>query len=157
MSTSPIPILLCGKSSTLATTFSASLATLSSDYEIVHVIHTVEAGLRELPVLLRGDRVEQPETQIACKHVRPQAIVVGKGYSDEEVEQLRRGVEGSGKVPWLLADDAKMTWTRIAKVAVTAGTALPVVVAQRVIDCMQEHGIVPGKEWKVEDGTVWGF
>lgn len=51
-----------------------------------------------------------------------------------------------------------MTWTRIAKVAVTAGTGLPVVVAQRVIECMQEHGVVPGKEGDVEGfGDVWGF
>jgi len=155
-SPSPIPILLCGKSPTLATTFSTALSTISSDYEIVHVIHSVSAGLRELPILLRGGQVTDPDTDIACKHITPQAIVVGKGYDDDEVAELRK-VEGAGKLPWLLADDQKMTWTRIAKVVVSAGTGLPVVVAQRVVECMQEHGIVPGKEWKVEEGTVWGF
>ena len=51
-----------------------------------------------------------------------------------------------------------MTWMRIAKVAVSGGTGLPVVVAQRVIECLEEHGMVPGKEEGVDGiGEVWGF
>lgn len=72
------------------------------------------------------------------------------------MKTLREGCEGADKVPWLVPDDAKMTLMRIAKVAATAGTALPGIVAQRVEACMREHGLVPGKEEKFEGG-VWGF
>lgn len=87
--------------------------------------------------------------------VQPKAIVVGKGFSEEEMDKLRELVP-AGNVPWLLPDDSKMTWTRIGKAAGTAGLALPGIIAQRVIECMEEHGVVPGSDVKTEGG-VWDF
>lgn len=46
------------------------------------------------------------------------------------------------KVPWLLPDDKEMTWTRIATVAVSAGTALPGIVADRVIACLEKNDML---------------
>lgn len=76
----------------------------------------------------------------------PQAIIVGKGFSDEEVQEMRN-IEGlAGKVPWLLPDTGKFTWTMMAKAMATAGTALPVVIAERAANCLKENGLAPGKE-----------
>lgn len=82
-------------------------------------------------------------------------MIVGKGFSDEEMDTLRT-CQDADKVPWLLPDDSKMTWMRVARTAVTAGTALPDIVAERIDVCMKEHGLVPGNEARVEGG-VWGF
>lgn len=126
---------------------------------VVHVCHSLEAGLREIPALMRGEEIK-PESEMGSnatpgQHAFPKAVVVGKGFSDEEVEKLRTG-EGAQSIPWLVPDDQKMTWGRIAMAAGTAGTALPGIIADRVIQCMKEHELVPGSDKKVEAG-VWGF
>lgn len=91
----------------------------------------------------------------------PQAIIVGKGFSDEEVQQMQ-ALEGlAGKVPWLLPDTSKFTWTMMVKAVATGGTALPAVVAERAANCMKENGLVPGNSLKAENeykGTqIWYF
>lgn len=126
---------------------------------MVHVCHSLEAGKREIPALLRGDTVtsesELGSNVTSGKHVIPKAIVVGKGFSEDEIDDLRKS-EGVQSVPWLVPDDKNMTWTRIGKAAATGGVALPGIIAQRVSDCMKEHGMVPGSDDKVEPG-LWGF
>lgn len=87
--------------------------------------------------------------------MQPKAIVVGKGFSDEEMKTLRESIP-AGSVPWLLPDDSKMTWTRIGKAAGTAGMALPGIIAERVIECLEIHGVVPGSDVKTEGG-IWDF
>ena len=87
------------------------------------------------------------------------AVVCGKGFSEEEIEELR-GIQDAQKVPWLLPADEAMTWTRIAKVVGTAGTALPGIVAERVVACMEKNGML--KDGGVEggsgrEGQVWWF
>ncbi|KAK5009946.1 hypothetical protein LTR39_004824 [Cryomyces antarcticus] len=154
---SSVPVLLCGKSPMLAQGF---MSALSSTYDVVHVCHDTSSARREIPALLAGESI-QPSSGLGSnansdsKHRAPRAIIVGKGFSEDEVETMR-GYEGADKVPWLVPDDAKMTWSRIGKVAVTAGTALPGIVADRVDACMKEHGLVPGNESDVKGG-VWGF
>lgn len=82
-------------------------------------------------------------------------MVVGKGFSDAEMDALRR-IEGVEKVVWLLPDDAKFSAGMKAKALLTAGTMLPAVIADRVKMCLEEHGLVPGTE-EVKGGEVWGF
>jgi len=153
---SPIPVLLCGKSPTLASSFAKSLL---PNYEVVHICHSLAAGLREIPQVLRGVPVSS-ESDIGSnvesgKSTIPEAVIVGKGFSEEEVNELRNA-EGVQNVPWLIPDDKKMTWTRIGKAAATGGVALPGIIAERVISCMREHGLVPGHHESVQPG-LWGF
>lgn len=126
---------------------------------VVHVCHSLEAAISEIPPLLRGEPI-RPGSKLGSnmdsgKIAVPKAIVVGKGFSDEEMETLRDKVP-AGSVPWLLPDDGKMTWTRIGKAAGTGGIALPGIIADRVVECLEEHGLVPGSDVKT-DGGVWGF
>ena len=88
----------------------------------------------------------------------PRAIVVGKGFSAAELETMRAECEREGLrgVPWLVPDESKMTWGKMAKAVGTGGVALPGIIAERVRVCLSEHGMVPGKEVEVE-GAVWGF
>lgn len=125
----------------------------------MHVCHSLDAGLREIPALLRGEAIT-PESELGSnansdKPTIPKAIVVGKGFSEDEMDELRK-IEGADKVAWLLPDDEKMTWTRIAKAAGTGGAMLPGIIAERARECLKEHGVVPGSDKSVS-GQVWGF
>ena len=87
----------------------------------------------------------------------PKAIVIGKGFSQAEMDQVIEAGEAAakGKVAWLLPDDDKFTAYMKAKALLTAGTMLPTVIADRVKICLEEHGVKPGNKY-VEVG-VWGF
>jgi len=90
----------------------------------------------------------------------PKAVVIGKGFSKEEMDQIVKagkdsGAEKAATVAWLLPDDDKFSTYQKAKAIATAGTMLPSVIADRVRDCLKEHDIVPGKE--NAEGGVWGF
>jgi len=129
---------------------------------VVHVCNNVPDAVHEIPALLRGEPIH-PASGLGSnttlnsdsKPRVPRAVICGKGFSDDEVATLWRCVGGDA-LPWLLPDDAQMTWTRMAKTAATAGTALPGIIAERVDRCMKAHGLVPGKEGDV-GGGVWGF
>lgn len=146
---STIPLLLCGKSPTLAKTFTASLETLSKDYKsiysspplplippslfllspppppprlnlanassspplkVVHVCHDLPSSKREINALLRGEPVT-PESGLGTNAekgvatVVPKGIVIGKGFSEEEIGELRSSCVGEGRkvVAWLVS------------------------------------------------------
>ena len=147
--------------------------------KVVHVCHTLSTALSEIPALLRGE-VKAPSSNLGSNSARnldspspapapspsqfqfqfPRAIVVGKGFSESEVETMRAECEGEGvrSVPWLVPDDSKMTWGKMAMAAGTGGTALPMIIAARVKVCLKERGMVPGMEMEVDSGGgVWGF
>jgi hypothetical protein len=76
-------------------------------HAVVHHFQSTAAAHKELPALLRGEAF-QPESGVgsdartneAGKHKVPRAIAVGLGFSEEEVDDMRK-VEGAEQVPWL--------------------------------------------------------
>lgn len=135
---------------------------------VIHACHTLPAAESEIPSLLLSRPVAPASdetflTNTTSKATRvPKAIVIGKGFSDDEVEQLMRSVRKAvpgdvgDKVVWLTPDDAKFSFAQKAKALASAGTLLPRVISDRVKVCLKEGGLVKGKEDSVQGGH-WGF
>ena len=79
----------------------------------------------------------------------PKAIIVGAGFSKEELEDVR-GCDGGDTVPWLYPDPVKSAGSMIR------GPWLLSHIATRAKQCMQSNGLVEGKENEVRP-TVWRF
>lgn len=158
----PIPIALCGKSATMASNFMSSISD-KSEYRITHVCHDLDSALSELPALFRGESV-QPSSDLSVapssesKQPIPRAVVIGKGFSEDEMKQIvKRGQEAGGtgsKTAWFLPDDDKFTLAQKARAFATAGISLPTVIAERAIESLRENGVVDGRETV---GGIYGF
>ncbi|KAK5113050.1 hypothetical protein LTR62_003629 [Meristemomyces frigidus] len=147
---SPVPIALCGKSSSMAASFARSML---PEYE--------DAVHRELPLLLKGEAFK-PKSDIGADNEKahnahttegprkPRAIMVGAGFSSEELDDMRK-VEGADQVPWLFPDPLKSAGSMLT------GPFLMTVIVKRVKSCLQSHGIMEGKEGKANGGEVLSF
>lgn len=77
---------------------------------VIHVCNSVRAAQTDIPSIL--GEIAQPATlhsasstmQPNTSNTIPQAIVVGGGFQDHEVDYMR-GVKGADKVPWLYLDE----------------------------------------------------
>jgi len=107
---SPIPIILCGKSPEIAKGVKAALL---PEYEAIHVILASDAGVAEIPSVLRGQAPPSNEENVGSRNYSapPKAVVCGAGYDDEQLAQMRSAVEKEGKVqvPWLRPDSSVPT------------------------------------------------
>lgn len=120
---------------------------------VVHAIHSTQTGKRELPALLRGDKFS-PESDLGSnaksgRQQVPKAIIVGAGFSREELEEMR-STEGGKSVPWLYPDPSKAVWSMLR------GPFFMSHIVKRAKNCMGEHGLAAGKEGQVVP-DVWGF
>ncbi|KAJ9622759.1 hypothetical protein H2203_006410 [Taxawa tesnikishii (nom. ined.)] len=159
----PVPLVLCGKNPSLATSFVDALN--NTEYDVIHVCHDLQTAKSEIPALLRGQPVPNPSSHLSKlpnkdNPIVPKAVVIGKGFSEEEMDDIiatgrREEKEGSG-VLWLKPDDEKITMAMKAKMVLSAGTMIAPMVADRVRQTLKERGVVPGAEGKVEGGVV-GF
>jgi len=74
------------------------------------MILSLEAGVLELPVLLRGEKLSPGDPDnIGTKNYSKQAeaILVGGGYDEAMVSEMREACKGVSKVPWLRLDKSK--------------------------------------------------
>ncbi|RMX89504.1 hypothetical protein D0869_00824 [Hortaea werneckii] len=153
----PIPIGLCGKSSGMASAFSRKLL---PEYQIVSlkVVHHFQSTAevhKQLPALLKGEPIkpasgvgtnaDNPSTQI------PLAMVVGKGFSESELEEMRK-LEGADTLPWLYPDPLK------SMASTLSGPFLLDAIAKRTKACLGAHGVAEGKDvGREERGKVYYF
>ncbi|KAK4696292.1 hypothetical protein P7C71_g1601, partial [Lecanoromycetidae sp. Uapishka_2] len=83
------------------------------EFEPIHAILSREAGVAEIPAILRGEKpsVSDPEAlEVGTTNdysKPPQAIVLGGGYGDEDAEEMRKACKGHLNVPWMLFDKNK--------------------------------------------------
>jgi len=71
---------------------------------------SVEAGVREIPQILRGEMTAASETQMGTGNYadgKSAAVVLGGGYDEAMFEELRAASKGSSNVPWLKKDREK--------------------------------------------------
>ncbi|EMC94947.1 hypothetical protein BAUCODRAFT_25094 [Baudoinia panamericana UAMH 10762] len=146
----PIPIALCGKSSSMATSFSDSMM---PEYKVVHHFQSTGAVHKELPLLMSG-KPFTPESDVgyesdAEKRRIPRAVMVGAGFSEAELEDMRK-VEGAEKLPWLFPDALKTAASTLS------GPFLMDVIVRRVKGCLRYNGLEEGKEGDIKGG-VWKF
>lgn len=79
---------------------------------VIHFIQTNEAVLAELPLLLAGRDPHSAESIDVGSHVYdrpPRAVIFGRGYEIEDIEEFRKSVAGkaTGPIAWVVGDPAK--------------------------------------------------
>ncbi|KAH9840476.1 allantoate permease [Teratosphaeria destructans] len=124
----------------MATSFTENLL---PEYDIVHHFDSVASARQELPSLLRGEAVK-PQSGVgsnfhASQPCIPKAIVVGAGFSEDEVGELRK-IEGANTLPWLYPDTVRSVGS------ILTGPFLLDSIASRVKSCLQANGIVEDQE-----------
>ncbi|KAJ5518852.1 hypothetical protein LT330_007427 [Penicillium expansum] len=146
----PIPIIVCGKSAHVAVGVKEGIR---PTYEALHIIQSLEAGMRDIPSLLEGLDPPSKEwanlgTQEYGKKVA--AVVVGGGYNDADFEQLRNTGEGKSSIPWLRHDISKEIDPRQPRPK--AGIEYGEQLAKKIVKCLQdlEEDKKMGK-----DGVYW--
>ncbi|KAJ5161024.1 hypothetical protein N7492_006416 [Penicillium capsulatum] len=104
----PIPVVLCGR---LEKVGSIVISELEPDYEVTYFVMSVEDGIRNLPLILSGSTPASDKSSLGSKNYStPKAVILGGGYDDEAITQLREAVTsspGTVKIPWLKADPEK--------------------------------------------------
>ncbi|EXJ79310.1 hypothetical protein A1O3_08812 [Capronia epimyces CBS 606.96] len=113
--------------------------------EIVHACATADAAVSEIPGLLKGN-VITPSSGLGTNaegsnRSDVSLIIVGGGYSPEEVEAIRKAVDSVKAMPFFIADTSKTP----------PGTGPPSTdaIKKRIMDSVEaqekEHGkLVPG-------------
>ncbi|KAH0340778.1 hypothetical protein KCU81_g6693, partial [Aureobasidium melanogenum] len=141
----PVPIALCGKSATMASSFSSALK--PQGYEVVHTCHDLPTAKSSLPSLLSSS-------------TGPVAVVIGKGFYESEMQEIIetcKREKGAEKTVWLLPDDDKFTAFMKVKAVASAGTMLPGLIAERAAAALKENGVVGGASLEGVKSGVHGF
>lgn len=166
----PIPIIVCGKSAHVAvdvkegirpayegellTPDSSVLITPVADQlKALHVIQSLDSGLRDIPSLLEGLPPPSKEwanlgTQEYGRKVA--AVVAGGGYNDADFEQLRKACDGKSSIPWLRHDISKEIDPRQPRPKVGMGYGEQV--AKKIVKCLQ--GLERDEKMN-KDGVYW--
>ncbi|KAJ5375267.1 hypothetical protein N7517_007273 [Penicillium concentricum] len=151
----PITIIVCGKSAHVAVGVKEGIrpAYEADRIEALHVIQSVEAGVRDIPPLLEGLPPPPKEranlgTQEYGKKVA--AVIAGGGYNDIDFEQLRKACNGKSSIPWLRHDISKDIDLRQLrpKVGIEYGEQI----AKKIVECLQ--GLEKEKKMN-KDGVYW--
>lgn len=116
------PIILCGKTSAIAT---GVIANLRPEYEgtcgtirdmllitVIHLILSLDQGKHELPILLQGKEVSSSNEEAAALGThdyseKAAAILLGAGYDDDAVKEMRAACGDYLSIPWLRPDNSK--------------------------------------------------
>ena len=85
---------------------------LTTTSQVIHLVLSVEAGVSEIPRILRGESpsstaIADPDNLGTKNYSRkPVAVVAGSGYDDSAIAEMREACKGNN-VPWLRADSKK--------------------------------------------------
>ncbi|PLB50034.1 hypothetical protein P170DRAFT_508284 [Aspergillus steynii IBT 23096] len=104
--TEPLPVILCGKTEQIG---AVVIESLKPELEVVHFILTPEAGVEQIPALLRGEKQVTSTSSLGSHNYERgiNAIILGAGYDDQAAQVLRDAARGLKPVPWLRPDTSK--------------------------------------------------
>ncbi|CAM1507720.1 Fc.00g045680.m01.CDS01 [Cosmosporella sp. VM-42] len=107
-STTPIPIILCGKTEQIG---KRVIEGLKPEYEVVHFILTPEAGAKEIPEILQGRTPAGAGSTIGSGNFSSgvRAIVTGGAYNDDGIAFMQKAAARVAEVAWLRQDVMKPT------------------------------------------------
>ncbi|PTB35333.1 uncharacterized protein TrAFT101_011205 [Trichoderma asperellum] len=115
--TQPMPVVACGKIPAMGKSISQHLL---PEYEVIHFILSYEAAEAELPHLLvgRDPQSRSPDEIGTHDYSRPpRAVIFGRGYEPQQVEELKKKFAGVAKEP--------VAWVRGNPADLPAGAAGP--------------------------------
>ncbi|KAK7179065.1 uncharacterized protein CC84DRAFT_1165425 [Paraphaeosphaeria sporulosa] len=103
---SSIPVILCGRTEGIG---AGVIEALKPEIEVIHFILTPEAGKNQIPALLKGDKNVLSDSGLGSKNYErtAEALLLGAGYSEEEIEEMREASKEVKGVPWLRPDTEK--------------------------------------------------
>ncbi|GIC88901.1 uncharacterized protein Aud_005303 [Aspergillus udagawae] len=113
----PMPVVACGRKTAVGKTVSQHLL---PEYEVIHFIQSYEAAEAELPHLLAGrDPQSQNPNDIGTHDYSrpPRAVIFGRGYEPQQVEELKKKMAGIAKEP--------VAWVRGNPADAPVGVPLP--------------------------------
>ncbi|GIJ90289.1 hypothetical protein Asppvi_009243 [Aspergillus pseudoviridinutans] len=129
-SAQPMPVVACGRKTAVGKPVSQHLL---PEYEVIHFIQSYEAAEAELPHLLVGrDPQSQNPNDIGTHDYSrpPRAVLFGRGYEPQQVEELKKKFAGIAKEPvaWVRGNPADVPVAPVPdyaqKVAVDMKTVL---------------------------------
>jgi hypothetical protein len=104
-----------------------------SVFTVIHVVLSVEAGVSQIPALLRGEHLppSDSEENIGTRNYAkpPVAIITGGGYDDATFQEMRDACKGATNVPWLRPD---------MRAQATQGPGSGAAIAERVKVCLNK-------------------
>ncbi|PYH52360.1 uncharacterized protein BO96DRAFT_469387 [Aspergillus niger CBS 101883] len=113
----PVPVVACGRIPTMGKSISQHLL---PEYQVIHFILSYEAAEAELPHLLAGrDPQSRSPNEIGTHDYSqpPRAVIFGRGYEPQQVEELKKKFAGVPKEP--------VAWVRGNPADLPAGAAGP--------------------------------
>ncbi|RYP67241.1 hypothetical protein DL771_007330 [Monosporascus sp. 5C6A] len=100
--TSPIPILLCGK---IPTHIKATCDIVKPEFQVIRVCSDPEAARVALTALLAPS--SEAPTLDGSEYPRPRAVIMGAGYPHDVFTSIRDSVDGATSVPWIRPSNVK--------------------------------------------------
>jgi hypothetical protein len=114
---------------------------------VTHVILSLEAGVSEIPALLRGNKPpSQQDENLGTRNYAqpPAAVITGGGYDEAMVAEMREACRGEKGVPWLRPDMNALP---------PRGPGYGAAMAQKVKACLDRLA----KEEKMNDDGVYFY
>ncbi|KAJ5504573.1 hypothetical protein N7463_007447 [Penicillium fimorum] len=147
----PIPIIVCGKSAHVAVGVKEGIrpAYEADQIEALHVVQSVEAGVRDIPPLLEESPPSKEWANLGTQEYgkKVAAVIAGGGYNDAAFEQLRKACDGKSSIPWLRHDISKDIDPRQPR-PIEYGEQI----AKKIVQCLQ--GLEKDKKMD-KDGVYW--
>jgi hypothetical protein len=115
-------------------------------YSVIHFVKNPETAMTEIPALLRGDKTVSSQSELGTKNYElgVGAVILGAGYDDQAVKQLREAAGRVSSVPWLRPDTTKPT--------PPLGPAYGQVLVDRIKEAVKD---LQGKGGMDKDAVVW--
>ncbi|KAI1392891.1 uncharacterized protein F4822DRAFT_144881 [Hypoxylon trugodes] len=100
------PVILCGKTEDIGR---GVIASLKPEYDVIHFVMTPEAGVSQIPAILKGEQAVPSDSTLGSKDYSkpPVAIILGGGYDDAGAEVMMKASSGIKPMPWLRPDLSK--------------------------------------------------
>ncbi|XXG99231.1 hypothetical protein Hte_005568 [Hypoxylon texense] len=100
------PVILCGKTEGIGR---GVIASLKPEYDVIHFILTPEAGVAQIPAILKGEQAPASDSTLGSKDYSkpPVAVILGAGYDDADTEVMMKASAGIKPIPWLRPDLTK--------------------------------------------------
>ncbi|KAF1851046.1 uncharacterized protein K460DRAFT_302766 [Cucurbitaria berberidis CBS 394.84] len=145
---SPIPVIVCGKNPNIAKKVREDLL---PEYDVIHIILTLEAGTLEIPRLLSGKTPEKTPGNHGSQNYtqKPVAIAVGGGFDNEAFGQMKDASKDVQSVVWVRPD----VNYRAEMPALSDTEAFGAATAVRVKKCLNELSV--GKEGGKTEGVFY--